>query len=463
MSRTPAKSTGLRSLPRLAAAAAVVLGLVAMAVGALPATADTASGHANVLTIDGTIDPISANFLARGIDVATEREARLLVVRLNTPGGLLDSTRDMVASIQSSRIPVVVYVWPPGAQAASAGTFVTAAAHVAAMAPSTNIGAASPVGGQGQDLPETLKSKATQDAAAFIRSIAEQRGRNADALEETVLSAASYSASEALEQNIIDLVAEDMNDLMARLNGRTVLFGDREHVLETEGLALRPIERNLLERFLGIVAHPNIAFLLLSLGGLGLLLEFLNPGLIFPGVAGAIALALAFVAVGNLPVNWAGVALLGLAMLLFFFEMQAAGVGILGVGGAISFVLGAFLLFGGFSPPPIGAPSFRVSMWLISVVSGVLFVFLAIFFRTILTARRTRYRSPSADVVGKTGTATTNLEPHGSVRVGGERWTAESESGDPIREGQQVVVTAIQGLTVTVQVVEGETTKEVEG
>ena len=406
--------------------------------------------QASLITIDGTIDSVSAGYLSRGVDAANDNESQFIVVVLDTPGGLFSSTRDMVGDILASDIPVIVYVSPPGARAASAGTFITAAAHVAAMAPTTNIGAASPVGAGGQDLPETLKSKASQDAAAFMRGIAEERGRNADALEQAVLEAASYSASEALQQNIVDLIANDMEDLLAKLDGRVVKIKDREVVLETEGVAVREIKRTPVERFLGIVADPNIAFLLLTIGGIGLVVEVLSPGLLGPGIIGVIALALAFVALGNLPVNWVGVGLIALAMALFVLEIQAPGIGIFGVGGGISFVLGAFLLFGGFSPPAIPTLSFRVSLWMIGAVSAILFGFLIILFRTALQGRQAVYTSPGQDVVGQVGVTRTPLDPQGSVQVAGETWSAVSDFGQTIGEGQRVVVGEVEGLTLRV-------------
>jgi membrane-bound serine protease (ClpP class) len=420
-----------------------------IATGGLP-TAAASGPHAARITIDGTIDPISADYLLRALSVAAEDGAHVAIVVLDTPGGLLDSTREMVVRILASAVPVVVYVSPPGAQAASAGTFIVAAGHVAAMAPFTNIGAASPVGAGGEDLPETLKSKATQDAAAFMRSIAEERGRNAKALERTVLSAAAYSASEALDDNLIDLVADSIDDLLARLDGRMVGLRDREVVLATEGLEVRDIGRTPVERFLGFVANPNIAFLLLTLGTIGIMVEIFSPGLVGPGVVGVIALALAFVAFGNLPINWTGVGLIALAMVLFFLESQAPGIGIFGIGGGIAFVLGAFFLFGGFSPPPVKTPSFRVSLWLIGTVSAVLFGSALFLMKTIVETRKAGYASSTPSLLGQMGMTTTPLDPRGTVRVASERWSAISDSGEPIPEGEEVIVLEVEGLTLKV-------------
>ena len=435
---------------RAVALALVVLGFGGFAVTQGLATAGASGPHASVITIDGAIDPIAAGYLSRGLDAATEDGSRLVIVLLDTPGGLLSSTRDMVEVILDSKIPVVVYVWPPGSRAASAGTFLTAAGHVAAMAPTTNIGAASPVGGGGEDLPETLKSKATQDAAAFIRTIAEARGRNAEALEETVLGAASYTASEALENNVIDLIARDIDELLALLNGRTVTLDSGELILETHGLEVREIGRTPVERFLGFVAKPDIAFLLLTVGGIGIMVELLSPGLMGPGIVGVIALALAFVAFGQLPVNWTGVGLILMAMALFSLEAQAPGIGIFGITGAVSFILGAFLLFGGFGAPAIPTPSFRVSLWLIGVVSGALFGFLILMLRTVLMGRRSSYSLATSSLVGQMGTTTTPLDPRGTVQVASVRWSAVSDSGELIDEGEEVIVQEVEGLILKV-------------
>ena len=412
--------------------------------------AQAASPHAASLEIDDTIQAISARFLSRGVDTATDDGAQLIIVQLDTPGGLLSSTRDMVETILESGIPVVVYVYPSGAQAASAGTFITAAAHVAAMAPTTNIGAASPVGSGGEDLPDTLQAKATQDAAAFIRSIAEERGRNAQALEETVLNAVSYSGSEALENGVIDLIAEDIEDLMAQLDGRMVQLRNGTTTLQTIGLEVREIERTPVERFLGFLADPNVAFILLSLGTLGIFVELLFPGLLVPGIAGVIMLALALVALGNLPVNWVGVGLLVFSMVLLFIEMQAPGIGVFGIAGAISFVLGAFLLFGEFGRPAIPTPSFRVNIWLILGVAATMLSVLLFLVRDMAASRRAGRATSTPPLVGQLAVATTDLTPAGTVHLAGEYWSAVSDSEKPIKEGEEVMVLEAEGLTLKV-------------
>lgn len=435
---------------RFLALSAILLGFGGSLVPQFVASATAQNAHINVIRIKGDINPIAAGHLSRGIERSVKEDARLVVVILNTPGGMLSATRDMVEKILNSDVPVVVYVSPPGAQAASAGTFVTAAAHLAVMAPGTNIGAATPVGSSGEDLPKTLASKATQDAAAFIRSIAEQRGRNTKALEDTVLNARSFSASEALENKIIDLMAEDMTELLSLIDGRSVTTTKGSVTLATRDVELRDIDVNLRERFLNFLANPNIAFLLLSLGSLGVLMEFLHPGAIFPGVLGAIFLILAFVALGNMPFNWAGVALMGLAMILFFFELQAPGIGFLGVGGAISFLLGAFLLFANFGPPSPTMPSIRVSLWVILGVAASLLAFFLFFLRAIVVSRRTALPSESQKLLGQTGVVKTALTPSGTVQMASELWSAVAESGEALGEGEEVKVVAVEGITLRV-------------
>ena len=433
-------------------AALVAAGLIGIL--ADEAAAQPSDSYIAVITVDGAIDAVAANYLSRALDVATERGAALAIVLLDTPGGLLDSTRKMVEDIFGSPVPVAVYVFPPGAQAASAGTFVMAAGHVAAMAPSTNVGAAAPVGPSGEDLPETLASKATEDAAAFLRSIADERGRNADALEATVLESASYSAGEAVDQKVADLVASDIDDLIGQLDGRSVQLGGAERVLEIEGLPTETIYPNLLERFLGVIANPNIALLLLSIGGFGILIEFYNPGAFVPGVFGVIALALAFVALGNLPVNWTGFGLIALSMVLFFVELQAPGVSVPGILGGIAFLVGAFLLFGGFSPQPLDGPNFRVSVWVLVGIGAGIAAIMTLLIRTSLRARRMPQLASQhgiAAAVGQMGGAATVLDPAGTVLVLGEEWSALSETGARIERGEQVEVTAVKGLMLIVR------------
>ncbi len=441
---------------RVLSIALIVIGLGGMMMSSWMSSVEAQAPHGVVVEIDEPIQPSTARYLKRVVTEAEESGARFVVIRLDTPGGLYDSTRDIVETILESRVPVIVYVSPAGAQAASAGTFIAAAGHIAAMANGTNIGAASPVDERGQALPEPLGSKATNDAAAFLRSIATERDRNAEALDDTVTSAKAYSASEALDQDIVDLVATDLDQLLASLDGRSVELQDGTVEIKTEGVDLRNADKTILENFLSFVSNPNIAFLLMVVGVIGLFIEFLAPGLFAPGIIGAICLVMAFVAFGNLPVNWVGVALIAFAVLLFFAEFQSPGVSFFGAGGVVSFALGSVLLFGGFSPGPIETPSFRVNYWLIGGITVTLSVFLLFVLRDILSAQKIEERqakkviTTSESLVGTTGVVSAELAPIGMVFIGGEEWTAVSDSGDAIEKGSEVVVNEVEGLTLKV-------------
>ncbi len=419
-------------------------------------TVNAQAPHGVVVEIDEPIQPSTASFLERVVNEAEDGGARFVVIRLDTPGGLYDSTRDIVETILESTVPVIVYVSPSGAQAASAGTFIATAGHITAMANGTNIGAASPVDQGGGPLPEPLGSKATNDAAAFLRSIAVERGLNADALNDTVTKAQAYSASEALNQNVIDLVAKDLDQLLSTVDGTRVdLFDGSSYVIETSGIELRTVDKTILERFLAIISNPNVAFLLLVIGAIGLFIEFMAPGLFVPGIVGVLCLVTAFVAFGNLPVNWVGLALLAFALVLIFAELQSPGVSFFGAGGVVSFVLGAVLLFGGFTPGPIEGPVFRVNYWLIGGITVAMSGFLLFVVRDILTAQKIEERHATkgittAALVGTTGIVSAELAPSGMVFVGGEEWGAVSDTGDAIEEGAEVVVTEVEGLTLKV-------------
>ena len=425
------------------------------------ATIEASGNEAYLLVIDDAITPLEAKRLSKAIDEAHSAGARLLIVQLTTPGGLLDSTRQIVEDIFASPLPVVVYVSPPGARAASAGTFITAAAHVAAMAPATNIGAASPVGAGGEDLPDTIRAKATGDAAAFLRSIAAQRDRNADALQETVLKAESYTAEEAVSLQVVDLTAENIADLLTKLDGRSIEFNGQEVELDTAGLTVTTIERTPVDHFIGFLANPNIAFLLLTVGGIGILIELFSPGLIGPGAVGVIALALAFLAFGNLPVNWIGVGLIILAMALFYLEAQAPGIGVFGVSGAVAFIIGAFLLFGNLSftpqvPDLPAAPSFTISLWIIGAVTTAMFASMLLTLHALRQAKKTpRYydyaSSNPNNLIGTAATVTTDLDPTGSVRAAGEQWSAVSDSNVPVSIGERVIIVEVDGLILKVE------------
>ncbi|MBI4312202.1 MAG: nodulation protein NfeD [Chloroflexi bacterium] len=416
----------------------------------LAGAASAQGRHILLLDVDGVIGPTTEKYIARGVKQAEAEGAELLVVRLDTPGGLLDSTRKIVEHLLNTNVPTAVYVTPRGAYAASAGTFITASANFAAMAPGTNIGAATPVSGSGEDLPKTLSSKATNDAAALMRSIAQERGRNAEKLEATVREAASFSAEEAVSLDIVDLIAADLDGLLDQVDGRTATTPAGAVVVRTKGLPIRTLDSSLVEQFVGFLADPNVAFLLFSLGSLGLVAELLNPGLIFPGVIGAILLLLAFVGLGNLPVNWAGVALLVLAVVLFVLEFYVSGFGILGIGAAVSFVLGALFLFYHAGGPSPAMPDVRVSLWLLAPVTALLIGGGAWVMFTIVRSRRALSPAPSEPIVGATGYVTSDLNPRGTVMLRNELWSAVGQGHEVIRTGQEIRVVEISGTLLTV-------------
>jgi len=411
--------------------------------------------HADLVELDSIIHPISARYLARAIDEAAAGGAEVVVVAIDTPGGLLTSTREMVASIFASPVPVIVFVSPMGARAASAGTFITAAGHVAAMAPGTNIGAASPIGGQGEEFGETLKAKIFEDTAAEIRTIAEHRGRPVEPLEATVLKAKAYTANEALKLGIIDLVADDVGALLEATDGMKVVVsspdGERELVLATAGIDERDVRMGFFEQILSFIADPNVSFMLISLGGLGLFVEITNPGLIFPGVFGVMALVLGFVALGNLPGNWAGVALIMLAFVLLFAEANVSGFGVLGALGIVSFVFGGILLFGHFGTPDPSFPGIRVSPWVLVPSATVLAAVGGTLVLAMVNSRRQTARLPSFRLDGAEGVATTVLNPSGTVRVHGEVWSARVSGDGRIERGKGVVVRGEEGAMLTVE------------
>ena len=437
--------------------ACLALGTVGQAVAQDVAQDVGGARQAHGVTIDGLINPVRARCLERALAGPEAAGAGVVGAGVHPPGGLLDSTRRMVETIFASGVPVIVYVAPSGGRAASAGTFITAAGHIAAMAPGTNIGAASPIGGQGEELPETLKEKIFEDTAAEIRAIAERRGRAVEPLEATVLEAKAYTANEALELGIIDLVVSSVSELLDLIDGREVLVeteeGEVTVTLETAGLTVRDVEMGFFDRLLSFIADPNIAFLLLSLGGLGLVVEMWSPGLIFPGVSGLIALVLAFMALGNLPGNWAGIALLLLAFVLAMTEASVDGFGVLGALGIVSFVLGGVLLFAHFGTPSPVLPSLRVSLWVLVPVSAAMAAGVGGLTYSMVQSRREQHREGPEELpfIGAGGVVTAVLNPRGTVRVRGQMWGASAADGERIERGAGIVVVAEEGALLTVE------------
>jgi membrane-bound serine protease (ClpP class) len=404
-----------------------------------------------VIQLDRPIDKVSARFLEHALDDARDEHATVAVIRIDTPGGLLDSTRHMVGAIFASPVPVVAYVAPEGAQAASAGTFIASSAALLAMAPATNIGAAAVVGTGGAELPKTLSKKATEDAAAFIRSIANRRGRPVAPLEATVRSAKAYSAAEAQSLGIADRISPSLDQLLRSLDGRKLQAAGGTQVVHTAGAPVRTEKMGLLERILSFLADPNIAFLLITLGTLALAVEIWSPGLWVPGALGIMCLVLGFAGLGNLPFSWAAVVLLGLGVLFFVLEALHPGVGLFGAFGTASFVLGGLLMIGG--SPEFPGEALRVSRWLLVAIAVTGAAFALLLVREVRLSHRAAYVSPYARerIVGEVATVSVRLAPRGEVRLAGEGWSAELRGAASAEVGERVRVAELSQLGLVVE------------
>jgi len=401
------------------------------------------AAHFNLIEIQDTINPGVQDFIEHAVEESSEDGAEFLLVLLDTPGGLVTSMRKIVQTVLNAPMPVVVFVYPQGAQAASAGVFITVAADIAAMAPGTNIGAASPVTGTGEDAPKTMEKKISNDLAAFARSVAGRRGRNAEWLEKAVRDAVSVSAREAFAKNVIDLVADDPDDLLERLDGWELKHRGASVTLSTKGLERRTIEPGWQHSVLRSLANPNIAYILLLIGLAGLYFELSQPGVVLPGVVGSIALILALYALQALSVNYAGLLLVLLSIVFFILEIKIASYGMLSIAGVVCLVLGSLMLFRG--PGEMSAPALSV------LVPGV--VTISAFFVAVATlAFRAQARRPiigESAFEGATGVVKRELAPEGKVFVNGELWLAEAE--EVIEAGERVVVVSAENLKLKVK------------
>lgn len=409
-----------------------------------------ASPSVVVLRVKGTVNPALTRYVERGLDEAERRNARATVIMLDTPGGLDESMREIVQRIINARIPVIVYVAPAGARAASAGTFITLAAHVAAMAPGTEMGAAHPVAlgsPTGTDqTSSTVSEKIVNDAVAYIQSLAQMRGRNVQWAEKAVRESASAHAEEAKALGVVEVVAPDLPSLLQQVHGMKVRLLTTEVILDTADAPIVYVDMSLIEQFLITISNPNIAFILLSLALLALFFEFANPGAILPGVVGGILLLLALFSLGTLPINWAGVLLIVLAFILFVAEVFVTSHGALGIGGAIALILGGLLLVSSAAPPNL-----RVNPLLVYSMAAAIAAFFFFVVRTIVQDRRRRRPVTGTEgLVGQQAVARTALDPEGTVMVEGERWHAVSLDGR-IEEGEVVVVEGRDGLTLRVR------------
>jgi membrane-bound serine protease (ClpP class) len=398
-----------------------------------------------VLKIDGVINPATAAFIERGIEKAREKNAECLIIQMDTPGGLLKSTRVIVSSFLESKIPIIVYVSPGGAQAGSAGVFITMAAHIAAMAPGTNIGAAHPVEMEGK-MDSVMSEKVTNDAAAFIRTIAEKRNRNLKWAEEAVRKSQAITETEALDTNVIDLVAKNIDDLLSQIDGKQVETVDGIVTLHTKGARIEQMEMGWAEKLLDLLSNPNIALILFQLGTIGLILELYNPGSIFPGIVGVISLVLAFYSMHTLPINYAGLALIIFGIILFLLEIKIISHGMLAIGGAVSTFLGSIMLIRTSS-----VLEFVKLSWSVIFASVIISTF---FFVVILglgiKAQRRKPTTGIEGLIGQSGDVVEILKPEGVVRVNGEFWNAESLSGT-IEKGNRIRVVRINGLKLLVE------------
>lgn len=429
--------------------------LVAIVLAVLPArTHASDSALVVVAEIEGVINPMTAEYLERVLGIASDRQAQCVVVRLNTPGGLDRAMRQMVQAILNSSVPVVVYVAPSGARAASAGLFITMAAHVAAMAPGTNIGAAHPVAIGQESTDSVMAEKVTSDAMATIRAIATLRNRNMRWAQEAVRRSVSLTDREARDSGVVDFVAATTAELLASLHGRRVQIGSTERVLRLDHVRTEAIPMNWLEKFLHVITDPDIALLLLSLGFAGIIIEFYTPGSFGPGIAGAIFLILGFMALGSLPLNWAGLLLIALAAALLIIELYTHSVGVLAIGAAVAFVIGALLLFTPTTPVSPSLPVVSVSGWLIAVMAALFLTIGILIARLAISSRRSKPHSGTELLIGAIGTAKTDLAPIGTVLVASEDWSAENVGSVPITHGDRVEVVAVRGTMLQVRRIE---------
>ena len=424
----------------------VILLLAVMGSGSvIRAEESSAAKRVVVITVDGSINPSSAQYINSGIKHARDNNAECLVITLNTPGGLLKSTRVIVSDILDSEIPVVVFVFPGGSQAASAGVFITLAGHIAAMAPGTNIGAAHPVALQGEQ-DSIMNEKATNDAAAFIRTISEKRARNTQWAEDAVRKSVSITETEAMKEGVIDTIAVTIRDLLEKIDGKEINTSAGIKVLNTRDAEIVELKLNFQQKILGLLSDPNIAYILLMIGIYGIFFELYNPGAIFPGVVGAISLILAFYSLHTLPVNYAGLALIILAIILFIVEIKVVSYGLLTIGGVISLILGSIMLIDAKSTLEVIRISWQVIL-VIVIFTAAFFIF-AISFG--IKAQRRKPTTGVEGIIGEIGEALSDLEPGGQIRVHGELWNAESPEG-PVSKGGKVIVTGISNLKLIVR------------
>lgn len=399
----------------------------------------------HVLELNGVINPVSSKFITESLTDAQNDGAECFIIQMDTPGGLMSSMRDIIKSMLASRIPVIVYVHPSGSRAASAGVFISYAAHVVAMTPGTNIGAAHPVtiGGQA-DSSSAMMDKVTNDAAAYIRSLAEKRKKNVEWAEKAVRESVSITEKEALELNVIDLVVPGLDSLLGKLDGWEVEMDDQKYILHTRDAEIVMIQMNWRLRLLDKISDPNIAYILMLLGIYGVIFELSNPGSILPGIIGVIFLILAFFAMQTLPISYAGLMLILFAIILFLLEIKVQSFGLLTIGGVVAMILGSLMLFD--TPEPF----FKVSLSLILTAVAATAAFFIFAVGMALRAQRRKPTTGAQGIIGEVGVALEKLEPEGRVKVHGEIWHAVSDT--LIKENERVRVSALkEGLILKVE------------
>jgi membrane-bound serine protease (ClpP class) len=442
MTRRPRLPLGLLAIASLALLATTAGAKRLTDHGGVPAS--FGQGRVLVMRLEGPVSPITAGALIHSVDRAEQQSYEALVIEIDTPGGLESSMRDMVKRELVSKVPIITWVTPSGARAASAGVFVVMAADVAAMSPATNIGAATPINLQG-GMDSTLARKVTNDAAAFARTVASQRGRNSEWAEQAVRSAVAVDDSEAVALHVVDFRAATMAELLALADGRTWRRGDERRVLHVRGLPTDRIESDFRQRLLALIADPNVAYILMMLGFYGLLFELQNPGSILPGVVGGICIILALLAFSTLPVNYAGIALIVLAIVFFIAEIKVTSHGLLAAGGVLSLILGSIILFerGGGGGGP------RLSWGVIAAATLTTSAFFMLIVGAGVRAQRRRVTTGAQGMLGVHGIVTERLEPEGRVQVKGEYWRAVSST--PLDPGIEVEVTGVDGLLLRVR------------
>ncbi len=421
--------------------ALLVISVAAGLGGSLIAAASPTS--VEVLTVDGIIVPVIADYIDRGISQAEENGATVCIIELNTPGGLLDSTDRIVKSIMNADVPIVVYVSPKAAWAASAGTFITLSGHIAAMTPGTTIGAAHPVAAGGEEIPEDQMKKIVEFSAKWMRTIAEERGRNMEEAELAVTESKSFTDVDALGYNLIDLRADTLEGLISQIDGwKVTLASGEEVIIDTADYVQTRNEMNAIEKFLQTISDPNIAYILFTLATIGLITEISNPGMVFPGVAGGISLFLAFYSLGVLDAYWGGIALILLAVGLFIAEYFTTSFGLLTAGGIISLVIGSLILFS-------HSPGIEINRGLIAGVTAGVTAFAIFIVGAIVRGQRRRKATGAEGMIGKIAIAKTPLDPTGTVLTQGELWTAASEGGR-VAPGEEVIITKVEELKLWV-------------